>query len=176
MNKLISEEIKYDGKIFKIVQRQYEDKNQEKYIRDGVIKSNAVVIVAKDDDDNIYFVRQTREIIGKETLELPAGLINDDEEPIETAKRELEEEVGVVAGNIEFLGDYYSSSGFTNERVYAFYASNLTLGHTNTDEDEEITSIEKIPLSQCLEMLKNNEFKHASMNIALSLFYFKKLK
>ena len=41
MNKLISEEIKYDGKIFKIVQRQYENKNQEKYIRDGVIKSNA---------------------------------------------------------------------------------------------------------------------------------------
>ena len=176
MNKLISEEIKYDGKIFKIVKRQYENKNQEKYIRDGVIKSNAVVIVAKDSDDNIYFVRQQREIIEEETLELPAGLINEGEEPFDTAKRELEEEVGVVAGNIEFLGDYYSSSGFTNEKVYAFYASDLTLGNTNTDEDEEITSIEKIPLPQCLEMLKNNEFKHASMNVALSLFYFKKLK
>ena len=176
MNKLISEEIKYDGKIFKIVQRQYENKNQEKYIRDGVIKSNAVVIVAKDSDDNIYFVRQKREIIEEETLELPAGLINEGEEPFDTAKRELEEEVGVVAGNIEFLGDYYSSSGFTNEKVYAFYASDLTLGNTNTDEDEEIISIEKIPLPQCLEMLKNNEFKHASMNVALSLFYFKKLK
>jgi len=176
MNKLISEEIKYDGKIFKIIQRKYENKQHEIYIRDGVIKSNAVVIIARDEQDNIYFVRQTREIIGEETLELPAGLIDENEEPIETAKRELEEEVGLIAGNLEFLGDYYSSSGFTNERVYIFYASNLTNGSAHTDVDEEISAVEKIPMNQCFEMLKNNEFKHASLNIALSLFYFKKIK
>lgn len=176
MNKLINEEIKYNGKIFKIVQRQYLNKNNEIYIRDGVLKSNAVVIVAKDDDDNIYFVRQIREIIDEETLELPAGLINEKEEPVQTALRELEEEVGLKANKIEFLGDYYSSSGFTNERVYAFYASDLSLGKQNTDEDEEINSIEKIPMEKCFEMLKNNEFKHASLNVALSLFFLKKIK
>lgn len=176
MNKLISEEIKYNGKIFKIIQRKYENKNKEIYFRDGVIKSNAVVIVARDNEDNIYFVKQNREIIGEETLELPAGLINENEDPMATALRELEEEVGVKATNIEFLGDYYSSSGFTNERVYAYYAYNLIAGEQHTDDDEEIIQVEKIKLDKCFEMLKNNEFKHASLNIALSLFYFQKIK
>ena len=64
----------------------------------------------------------------------------------------------------------FISTAFSSEEHTVKFDKN------NTDEDEEITTIEKIPLPQCLEMLKNNEFKHASMNVALSLFYFKKLK
>ena len=176
MNKLLNEEIKYSGKIFKIVQRKYLNKNNEIYIRDGVLKNSAVVIIAKDNDDNIYFVKQVREIIGEETLELPAGLIDENEEPTQTALRELEEEVGVKANKIEFLGEYYSSSGFTDEKVYAYYASDLSTGKQNLDVDEDINSIEKISMEKCFEMLKNNEFKHASMIVALSLFFLKKIK
>lgn len=176
MNKLINEEIKYNGKRFNVVQKVYETKKGEKYIRDCVETKNAVVILTIDKDDNVYFVKQYREVIGIETLELPAGIIDEGETPIEAAKRELEEETGLIAKNILYLGEFYPSCGFTNEKIYMYLATKLSNGKAKIDSEEVINSVEKIPLEQCYEMLKNNELIHATQNVAFSLYYFKFLK
>lgn len=125
---------------------------------------------------NVYFVKQYREVIGMETLELPAGIIDEGEEPIQSARRELEEETGLIAKKMEYLGEFYPSCGFTNEKIYIFVATDLSQGQEKKDEAEVINSVEKIQLNKCYEMLKNNELIHATQNIALSLYYFKFLK
>lgn len=176
MNKLIKKEIKYNGKRFNVVQSIYQTTEGLEYIRDSVETKDAVVILSIDDDNNVYFVKQYREVIGIETLELPAGIIDDGEEPIVSAKRELEEETGLIANHIEYLGEFYPSCGFTTEKIYIFLATELSQGTEKNDPEEAINSVEKIPLEKCYEMLKNNELIHASQNIAFSLYYFKFLK
>lgn len=68
MNKLINEEVKYNGKRFNVVQRIYENENNFQYVRDFIETRSAVVILTIDEDQNVYFIKQYREVIGMETL------------------------------------------------------------------------------------------------------------
>ena len=103
MNKLIREENKYTGKRFKIIQRIYEREDGLNYIRDCVEPGNSVIILPINEKNEIIFEEQFREAINKLTLELPAGMIDIGESPEVAAKRELEEETGILANKIEFL-------------------------------------------------------------------------
>lgn len=173
MSKLISEEEKYSGPRFNVVQKIYEDKNGKKYIRDCVNPGDAAVVLPITKDNEVVFVKQLREAIGKVALELPAGMVDDGEEPIETAKRELQEETGLIAETVEHLISVYPSSGYTSEKIHIFYAKNFEIGNQKLDDTEEIISIEKIPINRCLELAKENYFEHASQNIAILMYYFK---
>lgn len=173
MNKLISEEEKYDGLRFKIVRKIYERESGQRYIRECVEPGNAVVILPVTPDNEIIFEKQYREAIDKTVLEIPAGIIDEGELPEEAAKRELEEEVGIKAESLEFLTSYYPSCGYTNEKIYIYIARSFSKGTVNLDEDEEIESIEKIHIDDCLKMVLENKFEHASVNIAILMYYFK---
>ena len=173
MNKLISEENKYTGKRFKIIQRIYEREDGLNYIRDCVEPGNSVIILPINEENEIIFEEQFREAINKLTLELPAGMIDIGESPEVAAKRELEEETGILANKIEFLMEYYPSAGYTNEKVYIFVAKNFQKGKIHLDQTEEILSIKKIDFNKCLKMALNVEFEHASINLAILMYYFK---
>ncbi len=173
MSKLIKEEQKYIGPRFNVVQRIYEDDEKKQYIRDCVQTKDAVVVLAITENSEVIFVNQLREVIGEETLELPAGLIEQNELPINTAIRELEEETGYIANSIEPLIDVFSSCGYTDEKVYIFVAKDLVQGKQNFDVDEKITNVAKMPIEECLQLAKQNYFKHASQNIAILQYYFK---
>ena len=174
MNKFIKEEEKYRGKRFSVVEKTYANTEDHEYIRDVVVTNDAVVILALDEEDNVLFVRQLREVIGKETLELPAGIIEDGENIEDSAYRELEEETGYRAEKMEYLGYFYSSCGFCIEKVYLYLATNLKKGNPKIDEFEVIDEVIKIPLKECYSMLEKNELIYASQNIALALYYFQK--
>ena len=99
---------------------------------------DAVAIVAVDAGGRIVFVRQQRTAVGAKVLELPAGLIDPGEEPLETAKRELREETGLRGGRWRELASFWTSPGFVDERVTVFVADDLEEGEPDPDDAEDL--------------------------------------
>lgn len=97
----------------------------------------AVTILAKR-GGKLCFVRQYRPAVGAKTLELPAGLVEPGEEPVEAANRELAEEAGLT-GNFEHLVSFYTSPGFCNELSILYLARDLSPASAKPDDDEELT-------------------------------------
>ena len=120
MPKIVSEEMKYNGKRFKIMHRMWEDDKNTLYERDTVETSSGAIILPITENNEVVFIKQYREAIEQETLELPAGMIEENESPIEAAKRELEEETGLAipesdAEQLVTVGrvmDYLHARGF----------------------------------------------------------------
>ena len=137
----ISSETEYDGSFFSVRREVFRHEDGEEAEREVVVHTGAVGIVALDGED-LWFVRQPREAIGSpDLLEIPAGKLDEEgEEPLETAKRELAEEIGKQAADWEPLGSFYTSPGFTNEQVHLFLASGLS----DVDERPEVHENERI--------------------------------
>ena len=137
----ISSETLYDGAFFSVRREVFRHEDGEYAEREVVVHTGAVGIVALDGED-LWFVRQPREAIGSpDLLEIPAGKLDEEgEEPLETAKRELAEEIGKQAADWVPLGSFYTSPGFTNEQVHLFLASGLS----DVDERPEVHENERI--------------------------------
>jgi ADP-ribose pyrophosphatase len=106
--------------------------------REVVEHPGAVVIVALDETEHVFLVRQYRHAVGRYLVELPAGGLERGEEPLAAAQRELREEVGLEAGWWSKLGAFFSSPGFANEELHAFLAQGLVGVPAQPDEDEDI--------------------------------------
>src|SRR3954453_14367596 len=122
----ISSQTVYEGKIATVRLEHYRYDDGGESDREIVGHDGAVGIVAHD-DEHLYLVRQPREAVGSpDLLELPAGKLDEEgEEPLDTAKRELAEESGKAAEDWEHLKSYWSSAGFSDERVHVFLATGL---------------------------------------------------
>ncbi|MCP5469445.1 MAG: NUDIX hydrolase [Chlamydiales bacterium] len=118
-----------------------------------VVHPGAVVIVPFIADD-VVLIRNERPAVHEELWELPAGTLEEGEEPLECAKRELEEETGYRAEKIEPLFEAYSTPGFSNERLFFFKATDLKHVGQNLDDGEKIT-VERIPFIKALAMVKS---------------------
>lgn len=99
---------------------------------------DAVAIVAVDGEGRIVLVRQHRPAAGRELRELPAGLVDDGEEPLESAQRELREETGLRGGNWRRLWSFYSTPGFADEYITVFAAEGLEEGEPDLDDGEHV--------------------------------------
>jgi 8-oxo-dGTP pyrophosphatase MutT (NUDIX family) len=137
----VSSETVYEGKFFKVRQDVFRHEDGEDAQREIVEHTGAVGIVVLD-GDKLWLVRQPREAVGSpDLLEIPAGKLDEEgEEPLETAKRELAEEIGKQAEHWEALGSFYTSPGFTNEEVHLFLAT----GISDVDERPEVHENERI--------------------------------
>jgi ADP-ribose pyrophosphatase len=112
----------------------------------------AVVIAAIDAEARVYLVDQYRHPIRRHLLELPAGCLDPGEAPLDCAKRELREEVGIEAADWKYLGMFYSSPGFADEALHAFLARELTFGDNAPDDDEDLSMV-RYPLRSLLDEL-----------------------
>lgn len=137
--------------------------------REVVEHSGAVVIVPVTDAGEILWVRQYRYAAGKELLELPAGTLEEGEQPEACARRELIEEVGFAAATWKSLGGFYSAPGFCQEYLYAFMASGLSEQHADGDEDEDIEVV-KLSLEESLALVDAGEIVDAKSLAALHLY------
>ena len=124
----------YDGKLIDVVLERWGDREREIVEHPG-----AIAIVAVDREDNVVLVRQLREAARKELVELPAGTIDGDEEPLAAAKRELEEETGLRGGEWNEVAAFWTTPGFCNERMTLFVAEEVESGDGQSlDDDEEV--------------------------------------
>ena len=166
----------YNGKIFKLLVGDVKLDDGKITQRDVILHSGGIAIVPIF-DDSIIFVRQFRISIEREILELPAGRIEKNESPMVSAKRELEEETGFQADDLVFATSYYSSVGFTNEKMYIYLAFNLKKIEQKLEWDERI-KIVKIPISEIGERLHRKEFEDSKTIIGLReyLSYSNKVK
>ena len=153
----ISTKTTHEGKLSSVRVDEFRYEDGETAEREIVVHPGAVGIVAHD-DEIVYMVRQPREAVGEEALlELPAGKLDvEGESPIECAKRELVEEVGVEAAGWEELTRFYSSPGFTDEQVFLFLATDLTEVEAQPTEGERI-EIVKVPLVNLEQVIEECE-------------------
>ena len=145
----IASETLLEGKFFSVRREVFRHEDGEEAVREIVVHTGAVGIVVLDGDE-LWFVRQPREAIGSpDLLEIPAGKLDEEgEEPLETAKRELAEEIGKQADDWTALGAFFTSPGFTNEQVHLFLATGISdVAERPEVEENERIDIELRPLS-----------------------------
>lgn len=107
-------------------------------VRDVVRHPGAVTVVALRDDGMLVLVRNNRFAVAERLLEFCAGKLEPGEDPAEAAGRELEEETGYAAGRLEPLGTFYTSPGFTDERMHVYLATGLTPVPQRLEPDEDL--------------------------------------
>ena len=129
---------------------------------------DAVTILPLDEEGNIHFVRQYRIGARAELLELPAGKIEDAEDPLLTAQRELREEIGMAAGSWQALGKFYMSPGYASEYMYCYLARDFYDDPLAPDDDEYLNVI-KIPLAEVYNMVRNGEIQDSKTLAVLML-------
>jgi 8-oxo-dGTP pyrophosphatase MutT (NUDIX family) len=132
----------FSGRLIEVRIERFRHSDGEEVTREIVRHRGAVGIVAHD-DERVWLVRQPRETVEADLLEIPAGRLDvDGESPLEAAQRELAEEVGLGAERWEPVFTFYTSAGFTDERVHLFRATGL---HEASAESEENERIEIVP-------------------------------
>ena len=123
----------YDGKLFDVTLERWGDHEREIVEHPG-----AVAIVAVDAERMVALVRQPREATRKQLLELPAGTLEEGEQPLESARRELEEETGLTGGTWRELAAFYTTPGFCRERMHLFVAEGVEPGPASPEADEDL--------------------------------------
>jgi ADP-ribose pyrophosphatase len=161
---ILKREETYHGHAFNVelVQVRLPDGRERSY--DLVAHNGSVTIVPLDEEGNILFINQYRLGAGGMLLELPAGVMEDNEEPHACAARELREETGMASSELGLLGDFYLAPGYCNEHMTVFLATHLYRDPLQADEDEFL-KVEKIPLARAIQMAQNGEI-HDSKTLA----------
>jgi 8-oxo-dGTP pyrophosphatase MutT (NUDIX family) len=137
--------------------------------REIVEHPGAVAVVPVLDDGRIVLVRQFRPAVGKQTLELPAGTVEPDEDVHITAGRELEEETGYRAANWRELVRFYVSPGWCNEELVIYVAADMVAGKPDTEDDEEI-SVVALELSAVPELIRTGEICDAKTLVGIATY------
>ena len=163
----VSTENIYKGKVFDIRIDEIRDGDIE-YKREIVVHKGSCVVIPFFEDGTAALVRQYRHAAGKYLLEICAGTLNAGEDPEIGARRELEEEIGVTAENIEKLTEFFVSPGFLTEKMHVYLATGLTEVGQKLEEDELLT-IERHPFPALFEMIRDGGIEDAKTIAGLIL-------
>src|ERR1700759_1015842 len=170
---VISSNLSYEGPLFRV----YTDKireNGRELTRDVIRHNGSVVILAVDDtkskrDPTMVMERQYRHAAKEFLLEVPAGKMEEGEDALAAAKRELLEETGFKAKRWRKIIRYFASPGFLGEFMQVFIAEGLTLGDAQPEYDEQI-EIEMMPLSRLLKMIDEGKIYDGKTLISVMLY------
>ncbi|WP_461810639.1 NUDIX hydrolase [Faecalimonas sp.] len=159
--KRINRTLKYEGSILKVYTDEIQLPNSNIAHWDYIHHNGATAIVPIRKDGKILLVRQYRNALDRETLEIPAGKLDDkNEKPILCALRELEEETGYVAGKITHLITLCTWVAFTNEKIEVYVAEELKSTMQHLDEDEFI-DVEAYTIEEIKEKIFSGEIQDA---------------
>lgn len=169
--RLIEKQVIYDGRKVRLEVHHLEDDETGGRIRKEVcVHPGAVVILGILPDERIVLIRNRRYTLGGiHLVELPAGTLERNEEPINCAGRELLEETGYLAGRLKPIGAFWASPGILTEKLYAWAAYDLTPQRQSLEADEEIEVV-PTPFDEAVAMIGTGEIQDAK-TIATLLMY-----
>lgn len=170
--RLLASETVYDGRVISLRLDTVAMPGGGDSVREVVAHPGAVAVVALDDQERVVLVRQYRHPVGRHLWELPAGLRDaDGEPPLETARRELAEEVQLAAARWSLLTTTYSSPGFCEEEVLVYLAEELSDvarpdGFVVEHEEADMT-VERVPLADAVQRVFDGDIRNASAVVGL---------
>ena len=165
--KQISREEIFDGAVLHVVKDKILLPDGNTSFREFCLHKGAVAVIPVTDDNEVILVRQFRYAHHREFLEIPAGKFDFiGEDPLEAAKRELEEETGAKAKRYIDLGILDTTPALIDEKIHMFLAEGLSFGESHPDEDEFL-SVERIPLTELVDMVMSGKIRDAKTQIAI---------
>jgi 8-oxo-dGTP pyrophosphatase MutT (NUDIX family) len=167
----VGERLVHDGHVITLVVGTFAGPDGDTFEREIVRHPGAVSVVPLHDDGTVTLVRQYRAALDEDLLEIPAGKRDVAEEPPEvTARRELEEEVGLRAGRLDLLAEFHNSPGFSDERSFVFLARDLTTCEVDLQGvEEQHMTVEQVPLADLPALLAQRRLLDAKSIIGMSL-------
>ncbi|MGC3969376.1 MAG: NUDIX hydrolase [Pirellulales bacterium] len=154
---------------FRVVRRRRQTPDGRQFSRQVILHPGAVAIIPVVDDERICLIRNYRVAVERELIEIPAGTLEVGEPPEDTARRELEEETGYIAGRWEPLTALLMSPGILNEKIHVFVARDLRPGPAHREAVEEIENL-IVRLDDALSMIYRGEIEDAKTIAALLLY------
>lgn len=151
---------------FRVVRHRQLLSDGREHIRDTVQHPGAVAILPLVDDDHVCLIRNYRIAVDKTLIELPAGTLETGEDPAITAARELIEETGYRAQQVEKLREFTMSPGILNERMHLYLARGLTSGATALEAGEEIETF-VVSWDEALQMAYDGTIEDAKTLVGL---------
>lgn len=164
--KTMKSEKVYEGKILnlKVDTVELPDKGYSK--REIVEHPGGVAIITIMDDNSLVLVKQYRKAVEDFVLEIPAGKLEVNEEPRETAIRELREETSLEAKKLTYLTEFYTSPGYTNEKIHLFLAEDLVEVEANPESGEFIEKV-IMPLDELIRMIDRGKIMDSKTIIGI---------
>jgi len=150
----------YAGRVVTLRLKYLRQGDGREHLREIVEHAPGAAVVAVDEGGHVLLVRQFRPAVGASLLELPAGLVDPGEQPIDCARRELAEETGFSADHVEELVRCYTSPGFTDELIHIFLATDLHASAHTPDEEEDIALV-RLPLDAAIRQVLEAEISDA---------------
>lgn len=166
--KLSSKEI-YRGRIINLFVDDVLLPNGKESKREVVRHCKASAVLAVNDRNEVLLERQYRYPYDEVLTEIPAGKCDGDEDPLDTAKRELEEETGYRAEEMTYLGKIYPTCAYTDEVIYLYLAKGLTKTHQHLDEGESL-DYSFVPMEDLLQDLREGRIPDAKTLSALAFY------
>ncbi len=167
IEKKISSKTIYDGKILKLNKDIVKIKEDITAVREVVQHSGAVAVVPLH-ENGFFLVKQFRYAVGEFLWEIPAGIKEKGEKPEETAERELIEEINYRPVNLVKIANFYSSPGFSNEKIHIFLASELVEDDSKKADDDEFLERKWFPIDKIENMLSSFELIDSKTLIGLN--------
>ena len=168
--KLASQQI-YQGHAVNMRVDTVEKASGKKTTRDVVEHSDCVAVVALDEQGNVILVRQFRYAVDRFLLEIPAGGIDPGEEPIDSVRRELQEEIGYFPRKIDKLGGFYSIPGYGTEYLHCFLATDLVPARLMAEDTDDIELVRVSP-DEIPQLIASGEICDGKSIAALLTFLF----
>ena len=145
----LASELIFDGQLLKLYRDEVEPAGGGRAAREYVRHPGGAAVVALDGDGSVYLERQFRYPYRKVVMEIPAGKLEEGEDPFDAIRRELKEELGATALRWDCLGHIMPSVGYTDEMLYLYLARDLTFGEAHWDKDEFLEPF-KLPFAEAL--------------------------
>ena len=160
MEKTLTSQRIYEGRAVKLRVDTVRKRSGTITNREIVEHSDAVAVVVLDSKDRVILVRQYRNAVGKTLLEIPAGCIDPGEQPINTVRRELQEEIGYLPNKIDKLGGFYSAPGYCTEFLHLYLATYLIPSRLEAEDTDEIEVV-RVPITKVSDLIASGEIADA---------------
>lgn len=166
--KTIETEVIYEGKVVTLQVDEVLLPNGKRSKRELIKHPGAVAVIPVTDDNKILLVEQFRKPLEKSLLEIPAGKLDDNENPLAAAVRELEEETGYTTRELSFVTSFYTSPGFADELIHIYITDKLIkLDNPPAGDEDEFVEVHELTLEEAKQYVIEEKIHDAKTNYAI---------